>query len=233
MWFVLLNLLVAVIPSLILLLYFYKRDKIQKEPPRLIWRTFGFGFAAVIPALLIEMAAGALIGTRTGLFFIWIEAFIITALTEELAKFGVVRLYVWKRPQFDEIADGIVYTISASLGFAMLENLLYSFGPTLLLVFRGITAVPLHALSAGIMGYFIGLSKVEGKRRYAEGILYAVVLHGTYDFLLFTQSFVALFVVPLLIGAWFILRKLYKKALFLDFKRKNRASNSKCGSFRI
>jgi protease PrsW len=221
MWFVLLNLVVAAVPSLFLLLYFCRRNRGRKEPPKLIWKTFGFGLAAVVPALVIELTGGLLIKNSTGILAILAEAFIITAFVEESAKFLVVRLYIWNKADFSGVTDGIVYTISASLGFALLENLLYSFGPTLLLIFRGITAVPLHALAAGIMGYYLGMTKMTGERKVFIGIFYAVLLHGLYDFLLFTETFVALFVIPLLIGAWFVLRKLYKKALLFDFRRKN------------
>jgi len=221
MWFIVLNLVIAAVPSLLLLLYFYRRNRGRKEPPKLIWKTFGFGLVAVVPALAIELAGGYFIKDRAGILTVLAEAFIITALVEESAKFLVVRLYIWNKTDFSEVTDGIVYTISASLGFALLENLLYSFGSTLLLVFRGITAVPLHALAAGIMGYYLGMAKVTGKRNVCFGIFCAVLLHGLYDFLLFTQTFVAVFVIPLLISAWFVLRKLYKKALLVDFKRKN------------
>lgn len=216
MRFILLNLIVAVVPSFLLLLYFYKRDKNKKEPPKLVWKTFAFGLLAVIPALGLEIIGGILIRPFSGIFIIFLEAFIVTALVEEFAKFLVIRFYMWRRLEFDEVADGIVYTIAAGLGFAMLENLLYSFGSTLLLVFRGITAVPLHAISAGIMGYYLGISKVKGKKKIFAGIFYAVMIHGLYDFFLFTQTFLALFVLPLLIFGWFLLRRLYKKALLFD-----------------
>lgn len=212
MWFILLNLIVAVVPSLLLLIYFYMRYRRRDESPRLIWKTFGFGLIAVVPALGLELAGGLIIQNRTGLLSLWIEAFLITALVEECLKFLVIRLYIWKKTEFATITDGIIYTISASLGFAMLENILYSFGSTLLLIFRGITAVPLHALAAGMMGYFLGRAKINGEKKAVLGISCAVLLHGFYDFFLFTQTFVALFVVPLLIGSWFVLRKMYKQA---------------------
>ncbi len=218
MRFILLNLVIAIVPSLLLLLYFYKKNIIKKEHPGLIWKTFAFGLIAVVPALAIEIIGGLFVEKIYGIFSVLVEAFIITALVEEVLKFLVIRIYLWNRSDFKKITDGIVYTIAASLGFAMLENLFYSFGSTLLLILRGLTAVPLHAISAGIMGYYIGLAKSKGSRKIGKGILYAVLFHGTYDFFLFTRTFTAVFVLPLLIAGWFILRSLYKKAIFIDLR---------------
>jgi len=216
MWIIIVNLILAAGPALLLLLYFYRRDKNKKEPPKLVWKAFLFGLIAVIPAIIVELIGAVFIPEDGGLGAIAADAFIVTALVEEVMKFLAIRLIVWKWKEFDEVMDGIVYTVAASLGFAMLENLLYSFGPTSVVLIRGFTAVPLHAISAGLMGYYLGLAKVRGKKTVFLGILFAVLLHGLYDFLLFTQTAAAFLVVPLLIASWFILRRLIKKAAALD-----------------
>lgn len=218
MFFIFLNLILAAVPSLLLLLYFYKKDKVKPEPPKLIWKTFGFGLVSVIPAVAIELLAERLFIGTSGLFAMFIEAFIIAALVEELVKFGTVKLYVFKKPEFDEVTDGIVYTVAASLGFAMLENLMYSFGPTMVLLIRGVTAVPLHAIASGIMGYFIGLSKmIPGRGRSAvPGIVLAVLIHGFYNFFLFIGSYAAILVIPLLVISWRVLRSLIRRAQLFD-----------------
>lgn len=216
MWIIFVNLILAVVPSLLLLLFFYKKDKLKKEPPKLIWRTFAFGLIAVVPAIIIELLGGLLLGDALGIGAIFIDAFIITALVEEYAKYMTVRISVWKRPEFDEVTDGIVYTIAASLGFAMLENLFYSFGSTFIVILRGVTAVPLHAIASGVMGYYLGLAKIQHRNTIVPGLLFAVLIHGVYDFLLFTETALGLLIIPLLIGSWFILRGLHKRAQLFD-----------------
>jgi RsiW-degrading membrane proteinase PrsW (M82 family) len=211
-----LKLVLAAGPVLLLLLYFYRRDKIKKEPPKLIWKTFAFGLIGVVPALIIELVLMRIIGESASLLFIAIDAFIVVALVEELIKYGVVKIYIFKKDEFDEVTDGIVYTIAASLGFALLENLMYSFGSILILLIRGVTAVPLHATASGIMGYYIGLSKMYPEKSAFPGILFAILIHGLYDFLLFTETAAAFGVVPLLIFACFMLRLCFKKAARLD-----------------
>lgn len=220
MWYLVVNLLLAAIPSLLLVLYFYRKDRQRREPPRLIWSIFLAGFLAVVPAALIEQLFSALGrgSTPAGAF---VRAFAIAGLVEEGTKLLVVRLFVYGRPEFDEVADGIIYTITAGLGFAFFENLLYSFGPfgfvpPGVLLMRGVTAVPLHAVAAGIMGYYIGRSKFGERRLFGRGLLYAVLIHGSYDWLLFTGSWPSLFVLPLLFFGFRVLQNLYRRALAED-----------------
>ena len=217
MVYITINILLAAIPSLAFLLFFYFQDKQRREPPLLIFRAFLLGFFAVIPALLLEIIiAGTADPFFTGIGRLLLRAFIIAALVEEGMKLVTVRLFLYNLKAFDEITDGIVYTIAASLGFAFFENVLYSFGPPLVLIIRGLTAVPIHAASAGILGYYIGITRMTETKQIGRGLLYAVLLHGAYDFLLFTQTLFSLLVLPLLVFAMIILRRLFKKAMATD-----------------
>lgn len=214
--YLVLNISLAVIPALILLIFFYTKDKQKKEPAALILKVFIFGFISVIPAILIEMLISYFIPERHYLFSILFRAFIIAALVEEGIKLKTVMLTVFPNNNFDEITDGIVYTITASLGFAVFENIFYSFGPVSTLIIRGMTAVPLHAIASGIMGYYIGKSKFGDSNLKYKGLAIAVLIHGSYDFFLFYGSWLPVLIIPLLIVSGIILMKLYKSALADD-----------------
>ncbi len=219
MSFLLINIVLAVVPSFLLLLYFYRRDRQKQEPLSLIWKIFAIGCLAVIPAGIIELLLNTFSSIFSGLLLRIIRAFFIAACVEETLKLSVVRLFAYNRTAFDEITDGIIYTISAGLGFALFENLLYSFGPPLVLIIRGLSAVPLHAIASGIMGYYIGVSKFDDRTRIRQGLLYAILIHGLYDFFLFTGSAVSFLVIPLLFVGWLILRRLINNALRMDRER--------------
>ncbi len=213
---ILLNLMFAVIPALILVIYFYRRDSQQREPIGLIWKVFVLGFFSVFPAVIIELILESFTlipGRITGIFF---RAFIVAALVEEGIKFCLVRLYVYNKLEFDEITDGIIYTITASMGFACFENILYSSGGLTTVLLRACTAVPLHAVASGIMGYYIGYAKFSGTNVFFKGILAALIIHGLYDFFLFTNSFMAFLIIPLLIAGWKFLKNRFDDALTLD-----------------
>jgi len=216
MSYLVLNISLAVIPALILLIFFYCKDKQKKEPAPLVLKVFIFGFLSVLPAIIIEMFLSRFIPERHQLLNIIIRAFIIAALVEESIKLKTVMVIVFPNSNFDEVADGIVYTITASLGFAVFENIFYSFGPVSTIIIRGITAVPLHAIASGIMGYYIGKSKFGESGLKYKGLFIAVIIHGLYDFFLFYGSWLPVFIIPLLFISGGVLLKLYKSALQND-----------------
>ena len=110
----------------------------------------------------------------------------------------------------------MVYAMAASLGFAVIENALYLAGPPTVLLIRGITAVPLHGTAGGIMGFFVGMSRIEGRGSSLTGLLAAVALHGTYDYFLFTGGALGFAVIPLLIIALVVVAALFRVAVKRD-----------------
>jgi len=216
MIFLLINILCAVIPALLLVFYFYRRDSQKKEPASLIWKVFIIGFFSVIPAVVIELFLEPFAALSNPLQSAFARAFIVAALVEEGIKLAVIRLFVYERPEFDEITDGIIYAVTASMGFACFENILYSTGGLSTVLLRAVTAVPLHALASGIMGYYVGISRFSEKGGLLKGLAIAVLIHGLYDFFLFTGSLLGILVIPLLIVSWIILKRLLDKALYQD-----------------
>lgn len=177
----------AVLPSLLLAWYFHSRD-LRPEPSRVVWAVFGLGVASVVPVLVVAIPIGGLLGATLGHPFALGtgEAFLAAAIPEEFFKFLVLYLYAARHKDFDEPMDGIVYGVIASLGFATLENLLYSFqGGIGVAALRAFTAVPGHAFCGAIMGYFVGRARFgPPERRRAEitrALLWPMLLHGLYD----------------------------------------------------
>ncbi len=196
-----LNFLLALVPALILLNYFYRRDP-RPEPRRVVLKAFLLGIGSTIPAIIIELFLGRM--TPAGLSPLMIlafRAFIVAGLVEESCKLFMVKKYIYPHPEFDEVTDGIIYTMAAGLGFAFLENIIYSmnsYHAMSILIMRGVTAVPLHGLTSGLMGYYIGKAKIDGVPLIPLGLLIAVLYHGAYDFFLFYGGAIAWLSIPLL-----------------------------------
>ena len=216
MFLQILNILLAIVPALVLVIYFYKRDNQKKEPLVLIWKVFVLGFFSVIPAVLIELVLDSFTHSPVFLQNLLVKAFLTVALVEEGIKLAVIMLYLYRKPDFDEITDGIIYTIVASLGFACFENILYSTGGFWAVILRAVTAVPLHTVASGIMGYYIGVNKFCKKNSIIKGLIAAVIIHGLYDALLFTGTILAYLVIPLLVISWLILNSRIKRTQNLD-----------------
>ncbi|MCP4547481.1 MAG: heme exporter protein CcmD [bacterium] len=179
------TILMAVIPSLLLLRYFYRRD-LHPEPRGVLLKTFLLGILITVPIIILVSPVNALLHPAMHpLLYGALVAFLCAAIPEELFKFLVLTRYSARHPAFDEPMDGIVYGATVSLGFATLENILYvAQGGWVTALLRGFTAVPCHACLGAIMGYYIGQARFGRNRRGKMflGLFAAILLHGLYDF---------------------------------------------------
>jgi RsiW-degrading membrane proteinase PrsW (M82 family) len=149
-----------------------------------------FGALSVLPILVVEGFLDRFTTMFTGLVAAAWKAFAVAAFTEELFKFLALYLLIWKSRELNEKIDGIVYAVFVSLGFAAVENILYvmetGVGTGLV---RAITAVPAHAIFGITMGFYFGMAKFYEKERnilMQKALFYPLILHGIYDFILFT-----------------------------------------------
>lgn len=122
-------------------------------------------------------------------FFVW------SSFVEELLKFFAIYLVVIRSSDFDEPVDGMIYMISAALGFAAIENILVMFnlapdgaGTALnTLALRFVGATLLHALASGLMGYFLALSwffDEHKKKLIVFGLVIATLFHAAFNMLI-------------------------------------------------
>ena len=194
----------AIAPSAAIIWYIYTKDQHEKEPPFLLLIAFALGVVSVVPAL-----AGGNLGEFFGFgeTYTWqsimVYAFGVVALSEELAKFLFLRFVMYPHKEFNEPYDGIIYAVMIGMGFATFENLLYvQAGGLEVAILRMFTAVPAHAAFGVIMGYYVGLAKFDYANRNTlllKGLLWAVLLHGAYDFFLMLNSYAFLSLVSIAI----------------------------------
>ncbi|MBF1018597.1 MAG: PrsW family intramembrane metalloprotease [Lachnospiraceae bacterium] len=214
--------LLAVIPSVFLLIKVYQADKVEKEPAPLLFKLFIKGlesafFAAVVEALLINFGLNTLVhlglieGEGSFLYHA-IEAFLIVAVAEEGFKYYFLKQTTWNHPAFDYRFDAVVYAVFVSLGFATIENILYVWGSQIesgtglqLSVYRGVLSVPAHCVFAVAMGIHYGAAKyAQGHEQFdleeaglRKAFLVPVLMHGFFDFALMMNQ-------PLYTGLFFL-----------------------------
>ena len=193
--------LFGALPAVVAMAYVDRLDAKRPEPRRTLRRV---ALAGAVTGVIVSLL-GALVlrplgppaDTYAAALY---DAFVVAAGPEELAKLGAMLLVAWRRPEFDERMDGIVYGARAGLGFALVENVVYliviphSLGEFFSLFFaRALLAVPGHAAWGAILGYFAARRRFDGRGPgMFFGLVLAIVLHGLYD--------VALFVVPVAIA---------------------------------
>lgn len=263
------GLFVAIAPVAVLLMVFRRADAARPEPKREVLATMALGFAACVPVAVIEVAQKHLLGPWALAAGRFLDAYLVAAFTEEGAKLLVVLAWPWRRG-LDEVMDGILFTVAASLGFGLLENLIYidvrfaslfcsfsgiatlcsehntagTFEGVVLGMVRAVTAVPMHAIASGIMGYYLGRARFHDWSPAADiyddlpdllpawvprkvawmlfGLTAAVAVHGTYDWAVFAMGTrpVIFLVLPTILGvSGYVLKRLVRHALVVDDER--------------
>ena len=214
-------------PSIIWLLFFLRKD-IHPEPKRMVLMIFFYGMIAAVVAALAETIIWE------GMFRLnlpedlmsFLYVFFGIALIEEILKYFAVRKKILSHPEFDEPVDAMLYMIISALGFAALENMLIFLSPDMFLLplgetltlasFRFISATFFHALSSGLVGYFLALSCLENEKRSElvfTGLGIATILHGIYNFSIITIKGNLSFIIPIiiLIGLALVVSSGFKK----------------------
>lgn len=185
--------LLAILPGIVLFVVVWRSDKIEKEPGGLLLKLFLFGALTTISAIVIGLAGEAIFGFigKGSMLYIFIDNFLLTALVEEAGKYVVLKKLTWKHPAFDHTFDAVVYAVTASLGFATLENMIYLIDAGIGTgIMRAVMSVPGHAIYGVFMGYYYGMAKtaeVNGDDRNSKlylkkALIIPVLLHGFYDF---------------------------------------------------
>ena len=189
----------AVVPAIILMLYVYRSDRLEKEPRSLLLKLVGMGILATFLALVGEWIGIKLLGQLqlSPLLRDILLNFFVIGLCEEGSKYLLLKRLTWRSPSFDCRYDGIVYAVFLSLGFALWENISYvvQYGLTTALI-RAVTAVPGHASFGVFMGAWYSQAKYmeyvgnEAKSSFYRklALLVPLVLHGIYDFIALRES---------------------------------------------
>ena len=225
-------LFLALFPPLFIIYKIYKLDKYEKEPLKEIIITFILGCLTVVPVLIVSplinnlleipytfvdfLGSGLIGGSEIKTL---VYTFIGIALVEEYFKFLVLTKYSFKRECFNEPMDGIVYGVIASMGFALIENIIYVYGHTeqsfFVAIVRMFSAIPAHALMGVIMGYYVGKAKFDINNRKTlmlKGLFGAILLHGAYDYFLFSDLGIGIFAIFSLIFSYKIAKKAIKES---------------------
>ena len=197
------TLLITIVPSILILLYFFLSDKF-KEPKGSIALVFFLGICICLPAGYINsfMENNFKDVFSERLLF----SFLGPAWCEELLKFIILYFIVLRRNEFNEPMDGIVYGVAVSLGFATLENYEYVFiyaekweiEPYTMAILRSYSAVPMHGLLGCVMGFYFGMYSFTANKKYLIlCLLIPFIIHGLYNFLNYPYHFMILGVVTI------------------------------------
>jgi RsiW-degrading membrane proteinase PrsW (M82 family) len=173
-------------------------DRFEPEPAWLLATAFLWGATlAILFAMIFNGVAEGILGAFAGAEAASSLMPVLSApFIEELAKgAALLLLFLWKRDEFDNVTDGIVYATMIGLGFAMTENVQYygavvnagDQGQTLAVFFlRGILGPFSHPLFTSMTGIGFGIACESDKRvpkvlAPVAGLAGAIFLHGVWN----------------------------------------------------
>jgi len=181
--------LVAGIPAVLWLGFFYLMDRHEPEPKQLVIGVSVLGalvaaplsdflLAQVDPPAALEMA-----GLEAFSLDRVLHAVLVVGLAQEMCKYAAVRYSIYMSREFDEPMDGIVYMMACGTGFAVWVNYhrLSGQGHNVRLSMGAAQAVVTtlaHASFAGLLGYVMGRAKFSRRSPFLRGLLLMLGLLG-------------------------------------------------------
>jgi len=185
-------------PIVALALYLLLRYKYSNGNFHLVYKTFMWGIAGILPVFIIDrlityLHLDHLHSLNRTLFY----AFVLTASVFELWKFLILRIFVYPSKQVHKTFDVIVYSIIIAAGFTSAYSI-YAlfFAPSYISVgLYALTIGPVFVSISVIMGYFTGMaiSRQFPVIELITGLFIAVVFQGIYRFCLLTTDTLLLY----------------------------------------
>ncbi|MFD0582797.1 PrsW family intramembrane metalloprotease [Dactylosporangium darangshiense] len=201
----------AVIPVPVLVTCFLWLDRYEPEPVKYLVFVFGWGACVATGVALVVNTAGSYFAEQAGIKDSLVAVLLAPLIEESMKALGPALLF-WRRPRaFSGIIDGIVYCGLSATGFAMVENILYlgfkGYGETAdktgpvsgaaalvaIFIVRILMTGFAHPLFTSMTGIGLGVasrSSTKAVRFLAPlaGLLVAMMLHGSWNFMSVTAS---------------------------------------------
>lgn len=226
----------GVLPAMAWLYFLLREDSRCPEPPPLLFTAFVTGMLAVPFALPLETlwrdyAQTAFVGCSVAA--LCTPIIIGWSIIEETLKYGLVALMILWRKDVDEPIDLVIYLLTAALGFAALENVLFLLVPfasgdvlagltTGNLRFIGSTL--LHVMASSVIGFALAFTFRMARPVYATaaaiGLILAIALHAVFNFFIIqgdgSQTLFAFMVVWIAAVIFFALIELLRYFWYRD-----------------
>jgi len=186
----------TLVPGLLWLWFFYMEDKYEKEPKQLLLGVFILGAMAAFTFSkpLTELFSSNASVLNPSFFTRFISSFLVVGMIHMLVIFAIVRYSIYFSDEFNEPADGVIYSIAAGLGFAATYNIQYLISLETMdigvVISRLINFYLIMAIFSGIMGYFIGFAKFSKLKNFGRemfmflGLILATFIYSMYNILI-------------------------------------------------
>ncbi|MDO8560859.1 MAG: PrsW family intramembrane metalloprotease [bacterium] len=233
---------ISFLPPLLWLIFYLREDRRHPEPKHLLIAVFLGGIGAALLSIVVELfllgdirlaRGGFLTDFFPNIFGNVFMIFLVIAVVEEYLKYLAVKGLIIGRSEFDEPIDAMIYMMTAALGFAAIENVLFALplfhadfaSGVMLNANRFIGANLLHALSSGIVGYFLAHSYFRPHRKHFIfiGVILASVLHAFFNYFIIIKE-----AVPQFLNLLIFLLFMMAFVVFIEFERLKKDNPADC-----
>jgi RsiW-degrading membrane proteinase PrsW (M82 family) len=179
----------GIIPPFVLLWYAERFERRIREPTR-GWRYRIVAASGLIsvPIAWVERVLGQQLEATPQPLATLFDSFVNAALVEELGKLACLLLLTRGLLAPRTRYGAFVYALHASMGFALVENVLAMLKVPDLVTFstrfflRAYMTVPMHLVAGGILGYLWSRNVFDRARAGLKtGLLVAVLVHGSFN----------------------------------------------------
>ncbi len=217
--------LFSLIPAIFWLWFWLREDRKNPEPILLIVITFIAGMM-VVPLVLPLQKLAIDLYSGSNIMLVWV-------IIEEVLKYSAALIIILWNKAVDEPIDYIIYMIAIALGFAALENTLFTLKPLALGEystvavtgsFRFLGATLLHVLASATIGMFLAFAFFKSdsiKLLYGTlGLSIAILLHALFNFFIMDASGGGILIIFLFVWMGIImLFLLFEKIKLLESSR--------------
>jgi protease PrsW len=185
------GLVLALIPALVWLGFFYRQDRLEPEPRTMVIGEFLLGLlvatAIAIPLLDRVFDVGSWLSGSPLIHLL--GGILVVGFVQEGLTYLTLRLSVYDSREFDERTDGIIYGTAVGLGFATALNIAFVIESGGVDMGTGAIRIVLtslaHASFGGVIGYFLGRQKFEARPLWwmPAGVALAATLNGVFFYL--------------------------------------------------
>ncbi len=190
---VLSGVLLALIPAIIWLSFYYRKDFLEPEPRILIFKVFLLSslitYGILNPLLNNLFMVNEWIGI-SNVFYKIIGSILILGVLQEFTVYFLIRFSVYNLPEFDEKVDGIIYGTVVGIGLATALNIHFIQETQIVSLFSGFVYMTIKVLGHGGLGGLVGFIITKEKfdnwnvAFVSTGLIVVSILNGIFFYII-------------------------------------------------